>query len=168
MSNDFELPKKSTGKKPAPTLPETSLEDLTSVETDKVDEPSTPKYDPDELMAIFDQMIFSGSYSETVNLKGKFSVAFRTRTAEEVEEISRSLDTTTINMMTTLVEKRSLFNLHYALLSYGGRDLSGLKQTERVAFINKLAAPVVGMLIQGLSKFDQKVYEAFKDAEENF
>lgn len=172
--SDFELPKDATtvnrGNKkvkaetPAPSFP--TQETSTTTENKKDD--AKPKYDPDELIAIFDQILFSNTYTEKVTIRGKLHVEFKIRSAEEVEAITRALDATSANLIATIEEKRSLMNLYYALSSYQGKDLGLLKQEERERFVNKLPAPVVGALVVALSKFDEKVYLACKEGEENF
>lgn len=160
--SDFELPVNTKSN-------ETDEAKNTEQNTQKTDGEKKPQYDKDELLKIFDEMIFAGSYTETVSLRGgKLKVAFRTRTAEEVESITLKLDTTSVNLMATLMEKRSLINLHYALVGYQGRDLGMMKVEERVKFINSLPSPIIAALIGKLSEFDQKVYDACKEGEENF
>lgn len=166
MANEFELPKGaetkgSKSKAVESPLPPTESKDDTSVK-------EKSKYSQDELISIFDEIIFSGTYTEQIVIRGKLRVSFRSRTAQEIETITGKLDATTVNLMTTLNEKRSLLNLHYALTSYQGKDLSTLTSEDREKFINNLAAPVVGTLINALSRFDSKVYAACVEGEENF
>jgi hypothetical protein len=167
MSNEFELPKSAETK----GTKKTKEDPLPPVESSLKQDPNLkekPKYDPEELISIFDEIIFSGTYTEHIVIRGKLSVAFRSRTAKEIELITGKLDATTANLMATLNEKRSLLNLHYALTSYQGKDLSTISTEDREKFINNLAAPVVGTLINALSKFDSKVYAACVEGEENF
>lgn len=132
------------------------------------DEAETPKYDKDELLRIFDEIIFSGEYTEDVTIRGKLAVQFRTRTAEEVSEISRLIDTTTYNLVATMHEARMILNLQYALNSYQGRNLNGMSKEDRAKFIKRLPSPVISILLDALYKFDDKVFQACKDGEENF
>jgi hypothetical protein len=162
-NNDFDFKKSDTKQEVANTDSATSEQGASENKVEK------PKYSKEELIQIFDEMIFQGSYSEKVELRGgKLKVVFRTRTAEESENISKVIDTTTANLVATIVEKRQLINLHYAIESYQGTDLSGLKVEEKAKFINKLPGPVVGALMIALGKFDEKVFEATKEGEENF
>lgn len=163
MSNDFEMPVKDKSQvaqvTEAPTEP---------VSKDKPAEKEPPKYDPEELLRIFDEMIFAGSYSETINIKGKLKVTFRTRSAEEMDAITQKIDTMSAVLVSTMMEKRSLLNLYYALTSYQGRDLSTAKFDEKVAFISKLPAAIVGMLMVTLFDFDSKINAVTKEGESNF
>lgn len=127
-----------------------------------------PKYDKDELLRIFDEIIFSGEYVEDVVIKGKLRVQFRTRTSEEVEEISRIIDTTTYNLVSTMNEARMVLNLQYGLTMYQGKSLTGLSKEDKSKFIKKIPGPIIGVLLDALYKFDDKVFEACKELEENF
>jgi len=127
-----------------------------------------PEYDETELLAIFDEIIFSGEYVESSKIKGKLNVSFRTRTAEEISKITSKLDSTPANFISTINERRSLLNLHFALTNYQGKDVSQAKPEDREKFINSLPAPVVGALLVALDKFDRKVFKACEVGEENF
>lgn len=136
--------------------------------TQNAEKPKKPKYDPEELAGIFDEIIFSGEYSEEVTIRGKLKIRLRTRTAEEVEHISMVVDSTTANLVATLAEKRSILNLQYALSVFNGRDLSALSVEDKAKYVKRLPGPVVGALLEALSKFDAKVYAACQEGEENF
>jgi hypothetical protein len=164
--SDFEPIKKTKAKpetetklNPAPTTPEQA--------ENKPQKPEK-KYDQDELLKIFDELLFTGVYSEKVSIKGRLNVEFRTRTAEEMAAITREIDSTSAVLMATVMEKRNLLNLYHGLVSYQGKDLSTAKYDDKVSFINKLPAPVVGLLMVSLYDFDLKVEAATKEAEENF
>ncbi len=161
--SDFEMPKKETKSKVA-AMSEAPMVPAEETPVEK----EVPKYDPEELLRIFDDMLFAGSYSEVVTIRGKLKVAFITRTAEQMDAITQKIDGTAAVLMATLVEKRNLLNLYHALTSYQGKDLSGLKYEDKVSFVNKLPAPVVGMLMVALYDFDNKINAATKEAEANF
>jgi hypothetical protein len=126
------------------------------------------KYDPEELARIFDEIIFAGEYSEEVSIRGRLRVVFRTRTSEEIDQISRVIDGTQANLIATLSEKRAILNLQYALAWYQSENLSAAKVEDRAAFLGKLPGPVVGALLNALGEFDAKVFEACREAEANF
>ena len=171
--SDFEFTehKPKRGAKPKeeevlvqPAVPENSEGE----EKEKEDKPVKPKYNKDELLAIFDEVIFQGEYVEDVTIRGKLKVQFRTRTAEEIEQISKVIDSTSFNLISTMNESRMVLNLQYALTFYQGRDLSALKVEDRAKFIKKLPGPVIAVLIDALFRFDDKVAEACKEVEGNF
>lgn len=126
------------------------------------------KYDQEELLRIFDEIIFTGEYSEEVTIRGKLHVRFRTRTVEEIEQISATVDAMEAHLVATLNDKRSVLNLQYALVSYQGKDLKSLDIADRSKFIRRLPGPIIASLLTAMSIFDMKVFEACKDGEANF
>jgi hypothetical protein len=126
------------------------------------------KYSQTELLAIFDEIIFSGEYTENIVIKGKLHVTFRTRTSQETEEMSQILDSMGANLFSTLEQKRAMLSLQYSLMRYGPKDLSTLKKPEKEEFLGRLPSAVTFALINALSKFDEKVFEACQEAAENF
>ena len=128
----------------------------------------TSKFNQEDLLAIFDEIIFAGEYQEDVVIKGKLRAGFRTRSAGEVEDISRIIDGLQANLMSTVHEKKAILNLQYALTTYQGKDLRSVKSEDRAKFLKDLPGPIIGALIHALQAFDEKVYEACKEGEENF
>lgn len=173
--SDFELPSSTERKPPrsaklnqAPKSAPTPVEPEIEESQDEGVDVKESKYDKDELLRIFDEIIFAGEYQEECLVKGRLRVTFRTRAAGEVEEISKFVDATQANLIATLSEKRSLLNLQYALTFYQGKDLRGLKTEDRAKFIRSLPGPIIGALLTALLKFDEKVYAACQEGEENF
>jgi len=171
--SEFNLPPSAETSK-STNKGKTSVKDLTDKKDVKADpakdekEAVKPLYSEEELLKIFDEIIFAGVYTENINVRNKLKITLKTRTAEEIEDITQQLDSTTANLISTLNEKRSLLNLHYALVSYQGQDLSFMPTDKKQAFINKLPAVIVGVMINCLQKFDSKVFTACKEGEENF
>lgn len=142
-------------------------------ETAKLDlgpmtQPEQKKYTKEELLKVFDELIFQGEYSEDQTLKGKLKVTFRSRSAEETMEISRSLDVMDFKLLTTMQEQRAFLNLSKSLTMYQGRDLGKMKDEERTAFIRKLPTSILGALADSLAEFDRKVDLACREADESF
>lgn len=180
MSNDFEIPSSSSSRHPRVKVrqnppakepipePEIDLKEDTPVEDSTKDEKKSP-YDEAELLEIFDNIIFSGEYSETVDLRGgKLSVTFTTRTGEQTQEIQRILDRSGLNMITTMEQERSLLNLEASLADFNGKNLSMLKPEDKSKFIRGLPAPVIAAVSVALQKFDSKVIAACNEGAENF
>lgn len=172
--SDFELPaknkektKKEYGNHLPPEQPEASLkaEDL---EGAKEPQKEKPLYSKEELMKVFDEIIFSGEYREEFIVRNKLVVTFRTRTGEEVNAIQKQIDSSGLNLISSVESMRSILNLQYALISYERRDLGMMKAEERAKFVERLPGPVIGMLIDLMVKFDQKVAAACREGEENF
>lgn len=186
-SSDFEfprgkpLPKKSQGAKAAPARatdkyrePEEFVEDIEEEITPKVevkDKPSSdtaPEYEEEELLRIFDEILFSNEYTESYNIRGRMEVTFRTRTAKEVQDIDRNLDSLGASLVSTVENIRSFNHLERALVTYNGKDLSTMKSTEKSGFVQSLPGPIIGALLLTLAKFDHKVGMACKVGEQNF
>lgn len=192
MSNDFELPASSIKTRPAkeprrakaasatssPLFPPAeqskpsaiNAEDLPDAQSEEVEEAPAKKskYSEEELLQIFDHILFSGNYTEEVTIKGRLSVTFITRTGEQVQDIQRKLDKSGIVMITTMEQERSLLNLEASLLDVNGKDLSGLQPEEKSRFIRSLPAPVLSLISTALQEFDTKIMEACSEGSENF
>lgn len=160
--------KPTVQRQSAPQVEHDVESDEEQVQPENSEVKEKPKYDPEELAAIFDDILFSEEYSEEVTIRGKLRVTFRTRTAEEVRTINQIVDGTTAVFATTLDGIRSIMQLQYALTFYQGKDLRSTRPEERAKFLGKLPAPVVAALLHALSRFDEKVYAACKEGEENF
>jgi hypothetical protein len=126
------------------------------------------KWSKEDLLKVFDDLMFAGEYSEEVLIKGRLKVTFRTRTAEEQVDISKFLDQSQFNLILTVQEHRALYNLRASLINYNGRDLSHVDAEEKMKFINKLNIQVVSAVSDALAQFDAKVEAACREAEENF
>jgi hypothetical protein len=182
--SDFELPNKTKPKNvrsafapnpnqsdstPAKPQPSLKKDELKGEEPEKeVDLNKEPVYDPDELLQIFDEIIFSGEYQEDYRIKNKLTVTFRTRTAEEINQIQKVIDGAGYSLISSVEMAKSTLNLQYALTSYNGKDLAMMKPEDRAAFVEKLSGPIVGMLLGILGRFDHKVASALREGEENF
>lgn len=128
----------------------------------------TPKEDfsKEELLNILDTIMFEGEYTETVTVKGKLKVIFKTRTAEETMEVSRLIDGKSYNLMSTVQEERAMYNLAFSLINYNGMDLSKVKALpDRFSYISKLSIFVVSALADALANFDKKVDKACREFE---
>lgn len=172
---EFEKPASKRGRNKEVPTSETegasvnlAAEEAKQAEKEEGKDAEKPKYDNDELLRIFDEIIFAGEYMEDVTIKGKLHVQFRTRTSEEVAEISRIIDSTSFNLVATMNETRMILNLQYALTSYQGKSLIGMNKDDKAKFIKRLPGPVIGALLDALYKFDDKVFHACKELEENF
>lgn len=177
MDQDFDFPAASATKrriskanpKPPVFKSEPSAQKAESDETtEAAEQVKAPKYSEEELASIFDEIIFSGEYVEEVLIRGKLRVSFRTRTAEEIRQITQVVDSTQAVYANTVESIRSLLQLQYALTSYQGKDLTSVKPEEKAKFIGQIPGPVVAMLLEALSKFDEKVFVACQEGEANF
>lgn len=127
-----------------------------------------PEFTKEELLEVFDKILFEGEYSEEVKIRGKLPVTFKSRTGEQVLEISKKIDKLEANLITTLNEQRAILNLGYSLIDYSGKDLSKSSVEQRLDFVKKLPISVIAALSDALAKFDRKVDLACREGEENF
>jgi len=127
-----------------------------------------PEFTPEELLPIFDTILFEGQFKEKVVIKGKLNVEFVSLSAKDVSEISEELDAKSFNLVSTLHEQRALQTLYRGLASYNNRDLTGLASDKRQEFLNKLPAAVVSALSEAQHKFNRKVDAACREGEANF
>ncbi len=125
-------------------------------------------YSPEELLTIFDEIIFSGTYTEDVTIRGKLKLTFRSRTAEDASAISKDIDDSQFKLFSTLNERRALLQIAYSLVSYAGKDLSKVSIAERIAYVNKLPAALVASISDELVEFDRKVNLACQEGDLNF
>lgn len=141
---------------------------LEEVSKEIIKEDSKPTYSQEELLVIFDDILFSGEYREDITIRNKLKVTFKSRTAAETTAITKELDSKSFNLISTLQQEQSLLTLVYSLVSYAGKDLSGLDPIKKREFVTGLASVVVASLSDALIKFDQKIDMAFSEGEQNF
>lgn len=130
--------------------------------------PEKPKYDPNELLQIFDSILFEGDYKEDTTIKGKLKVTFKSRSADDTSAITRELDNKQFNLISALQEHRAFLNLVYSLVTYNGKNLGTAPIEERKKIVGALPAVVVAALSEALYKFDGKIDAACREGEENF
>ena len=141
------------------TLAATATPDEPST-TPTAEAPTPPKYTEEDLLIIFDEIMFSGEYREDVTIKNKLKVTFVTRTAADTTKITMELDSKKFNLMSSMQQYRALLCLCYSLVSYNGKDLSATPYETKKGFIEKLPSVVVNALSNALNDFDIKTDEA--------
>ncbi len=172
MNTDFEFKedpaalKSARGKKA--TKPEVIEEAPAVEEKVTVLEGGSPEYDPLELEAVFDALMFEGSYTEDVKIGGKMKVTFQTRSGKDVRAIMNVLDKAGFNLGLTVESVRSLYNLAQSTVNVNSRDLSGETLERRIDLIEEMPTAVISALMIALTKFDRKVEAAVHHGEENF
>lgn len=146
-------------------VPDEVVKEVTEAQTSEI---KAKDFDKEELMAIFDAIMFEGEYTETVTIKGKLKVVFGTRTADQTSEIEREIDGKGHVLLLTMNQDRAFLSLVHSVRSYAGKDISKMTVDERKKFLGKLPSVVVSALSDALVKFDAKTYEACREGEENF
>lgn len=170
MANDFELPKTATrGAKSSTGFVEPKAPDAAPPKAEEPKQTSSqPKYSEEELLRVFDDIIFTGEYEESYVLRGKVKVTFRTRNVDEINKIQFELDSSNFQLISSVEQKRSVLTLEYALKTYHDKDLSTMTAEQRREYVKKLPGPIVGAMLEALTLFDNKVFQACKEGEANF
>ncbi len=171
---DFVLPPNARSAKPGVKPPSRQVKpeaETPAPEAKAEDTPPTnPKrktYEQEELLRVFDEIIFQQEYSEEMSLRGRFKATFRTRTSDEVNQIQNAIDKSGFTLISSVENLRMVLNLSFALVAYNGESLP-LQLAGKRAFVDKLPGPVVGMLLNALNNFDDKVAQACIEGDENF
>lgn len=122
----------------------------------------------DEFLAIMDAIMFEGEYSEVFPFGRKYKVTFKSRTAGEDNEISQKLDGRVFNTMISYQNQSSLLTMAYSLIDLNGTDYRSMSIQERYKIVAALPSPLVIVLSELMSKFDQKVLDAMEYGKANF
>lgn len=133
--------------------------------------PKTKEYtqeQKDEMLAIVDAIMFEGEYSEVIPFGKRYKVTFKSRTAGEDNEISQRLDGRVFNTIISYQNQSSLLTMAYSLVDLNGVNYRDMSIKERYQKVSELPSPLVIVLSELMSKFDQKVLEAMEFGKANF
>lgn len=123
----------------------------------------------EEKLEIFDELMFEGSYTETVRLSPRVTVVFTTRTADDYVAISKTMETLAPGTNALADQYLSLLHLSYALVNFRGQDLSQVTPYPgRYEVLKTIPASLVDAIQKKLNLFDKKVQEAVDFSSENF
>lgn len=122
----------------------------------------------DEMLAIVDAIMFEGEYSEVIPFGKRYKVTFKSRTAGEDNEISQRLDGRVFNTIISYQNQSSLLTMAYSLVDLNGVNYRDMSIKERYQKVAELPSPLVIILSELMSKFDQKVLEAMEFGKANF
>lgn len=137
-------------------------------DTQSLPEIKLKEYTKEDLIKVFDDLIFNNEYEEEFLIKGKLKVIFRSRNTEEAMAVSDQLDKSEFKLITTMQERRAFMNISRSLVSYQGRDLKQMTLDDREKFVKKLSLPVIGAISDVLTEFDRKVDLACREGNEGF
>jgi hypothetical protein len=127
-----------------------------------------PQYTQDELLMVFDTILFEGVYEEAFLIRGKLEVVFQTRSAKQTSEIQSSIDKSKFELLSTMEQARGFKTVVASLVSYNGKDLRGMSFAEKEEMIGDLPSVMIGALIGKLQIFDEKVSAALQEGDRNF
>jgi hypothetical protein len=146
-------------------------------EGDSLQKPVKPEFSQEELLAIFDAIMFQGVYQEEMTVaEGRIYARYRTRTVDESNRINKALDKQQFATYITHGNHQALLTLSYAMLDYSIIDSHGDRKTREMskdpqtAYKNLAGMPdvVLEALSRGLTAFDRKVRIAVYEAQETF
>lgn len=141
------------------------VKETSEVKEAPTEELQKPKYKKEDLLVIFDELMFSGEYREDIKIKNKLNITFVTRSAAATAEITRELDNKKLNLLSSMQEFRALLCICQSLVRYGDKDLSVLSPENRRSFIEKLPSVVVSAISNALVDFDIKTDAALNESD---
>lgn len=150
------------------SLPKMGKETEPVVETPIEEKKEASKYTQEELLAIFDELLFTGYYDEKINVRDKLFFTLRSKTMEDWLAINTEMDSKKFNLISSAVDERANLSLARSLVEYNGKDLSRIDWKDRVAFVRGLPVAFIAIMTKHLNEFEAKVNEATSEGEENF
>lgn len=130
-------------------------------------EPEKPKYSKEELLAIFDKLVFEGRYEETYKGRG-ITVGFRSRTGDDSVSISRALDNFESKTGVSIQTYVNMLTISHSLVFYNGKTFEDKAVKEKFTFLSGLPDAVLSILMGKLNEFDEKVWLAMDEGRKNF
>jgi hypothetical protein len=115
--------------------------------------------------AIYDAVLDKGFYEEYVKIRSNRAV-LRTRTYEEQLRVQTALETYQPRMAVSQEELISRYNLAASLYEWKGKVIKHETDEDfdaAMKMIQKMPAPLVGLLYDALAKFDARVMMVFSE-----
>ena len=131
-------------------------------------EADKPRYSKEELLRIFDTMLFEGEYREVIKIGKNYSVKLRSRSVGESNDITRKVDALDLKTFLAVQNFTNVITLAYALCEINSKNMMDMSFSERYAKVKELPEGLIIILSGKLFEFDQKVLEAMKAGQENF
>ena len=147
-----------------------NLDEVPKVEIEEAEEkePELTQEQKDEYLAIFDSIMFEGSYREVSQLGKRYKVCLRSRSAGEDMLIAQRLDTMSFKTLLAYQNQSALLTLAHSLVYFCNDDLSQMTVKDRYEYVSKLSSGIVPMISEILVKFDAKISAAMEYGKENF
>lgn len=109
-----------------------------SAPADKEKKDPNSEFNKQELLEIFDAIMFEGEYRETINLGKKYTAVLRSRTVGESNTITRKVDSLDLKTFMAVQNITNVMTLTYSLVEYNGKDLSALNFKDKLSFVESL------------------------------
>ena len=128
------------------------------------------KYDPyklQELLGIYDSIIFDSSFDKQYSLRGlKFTL--RTRSSASIMKVNQALDNLKAQSQNTYQTYSNYFMLAASLKSYGTSDFDDSNLKGAYDYLVTLPSPIIDILLGKLNEFDLMIALALQAGRENF
>lgn len=129
--------------------------------------PVTEKYTKEELLAVYDTLVFEGSYTEVYKSRG-INAVFRTRNGDDVIRLNQYLDSYQAKSMASLQTYSNMLTLAASLKSVNGKEFKSGDIQSAYAHLKTLPDALNTLLLMHLSDFDNKVGLAIDEGRKNF
>lgn len=141
-----------------------------ATEATEATEEKKSEYDPytlQDLLAIYDDIIFENSFSKEYRLR---SVRFtlKTRSSATVIKVNQALDNLKAQSVNTYQTYSNYLMLAASLKSYNNQDFSEDNLKEAYDYLLTLNTAAIDLMLDKLNEFDQMIGLALKAGKENF
>lgn len=139
----------------------------TKAEEAQAEEEYKSKYSQEELLKIYDALVFEGTYRET--FKGrKIALTLRSRTGDDAISINRAMDRFEGKTYMTVTTYSNMLTLAHSLVAFTGKDFKDKDIKGKYEFLLTLPDPIIAILFDKLQEFDMKVGDAIREGRKNF
>lgn len=125
------------------------------------------RYSQEELLTIFDALVFQGEYQEEYKGRG-VKLTLRTRSGDDAINISRSVDKFEGKTFMTVQTYANILTLAHSLVSYNGKAFGPKDTASKYKFLLTLPDPILAVLMDKLKDFDEKIGLAIAEGRKNF
>lgn len=144
-----------------------TLED--SVELSYEDKIKKHDLGEDEAAAIVDSIIEKGFYEKTYPITKKYSVTFRSRTADDLEKLWFNVEDANPRLPATISSTIARVNLSLSMVEFRGKSLREKTPAERMDIIRRMPEALFRIITMKLGRFDRMVEDVVDEgAIQNF
>lgn len=150
---------------------ETKEESEPEAEAEQTEKPKEaeekPKYTKAELLAVYDTLVFEGTYTEVYRSRG-INVEYRTRSGDDVVRLNQYLDAYQAKSMASLQTYSNMLTLAASLKSFNGKEFKPGDIRGTFEYLKTQPDAVNTVLLMNLSEFDMKIGMAIEEGRKNF
>lgn len=130
-------------------------------------EEEKPKYTKEELLAVYDTLVFEGTYTQVFRSRG-LNAEYRTRSGDDVVRLNQYLDAYQAKSMASLQTYSNMLTLAASLKSFNGKEFKPGDIRGTFDYLRTQPDAVNTLLLMNLSDFDMKVGMAIEEGRKNF